>query len=358
MSDSSRTISSACLLTAPESAAIAVVRLTGPAVSAFIADHFPKPAKIASCVHGNLMDGKQIIDDVVVVLVARDTADLNLHGGPGVVQRALNLLAQKGFEVRSSSQFPLMDEAIDADSTLNAEVLSHLPLARTELGVRVLLAQTDAWEKVKSAGVPDPTDLRRILADHTLECLLHPRRVALIGAANVGKSTLANQLFARERSITADVPGTTRDWVGEIANVNGLPVMLLDTPGMRDTEDPIEMAAIQRSRSEIGRTDGLVLVIDASRPLEGEQSRLLEEFPSAIRVVNKADRPLGWASDQIGAIHTVATLGQGVEELRREIVRFFCGQESIEIARPRCWTNRQRAVIASAIEQSHRLDEL
>ena len=358
MSNSSRTISSACLLTAPGSAAIAVVRLTGPAVPGFIADHFAKPAKIARCVHGDLMDGKQIIDDAVVVLVDQDTADLNLHGGPWVVQRMLNLLAQKGFEVRSSLEFPLIDEAIDGDTTLNSEVLSHLPLARTELGVRVLLAQTHAWEKLKSAGVPDAADLRCILADRTLNCLLHPRRLALIGAANVGKSTLANQLFARERSITADVPGTTRDWVGEIANVNGLPVMLLDTPGMRDTEDPIEMAAIQRSRGEIGRTDGLILLIDASRPLEGEQSRLLEEFPSAIRVVNKVDRPFGWASDPIGAINTVATIGHGVEELRREIVRSFCGQESIEIAGPRCWTDRQRAVIASAIEQSQRLADL
>src|SRR6185503_2714425 len=95
--------------------------------------------------------------------------------------------------------------------------------------------------------------------------MLHPPRVAIVGEANVGKSTLANQLFAQERSITADLPGTTRDWVGEVANVDGLPVTLVDTPGVRETADEVEREAIARSGEQVAAADLILLVLDATR---------------------------------------------------------------------------------------------
>jgi small GTP-binding protein len=301
--------------------------------------------------HGDLTDGNQVIDDAVVVLVDENTADLNLHGGTWVVQRVLELARREGFEAADCNAMPLPLAATDAAAILEGEILSHLPMAQTELGVRMLLAQRRPWETLDSIP-PDETELRRILEDATLDCLIRPRRLAIIGAANVGKSTLANQLFARERSITADVPGTTRDWVGEIANIDGLPVMLLDTPGMRQTHDPIEAAAIRSSAEEVGRADAILLVIDASRALDAEQSGLLQQFPSALRVVNKADQPCGWAIDQLGGITTVATRGIGIDRLRRQIIRHLCGEEPIEIDRPRCWTDRQRELLQAAISKS------
>src|SRR5206468_1554210 len=130
---------------------------------------------------------------------------------------------------------PLTDDAVDAQTQFEREMLAHLPLARTELAVRTLLAQPAAWQREKCK-----TMLSAILGDVALHHLLHPPRVAIIGSANVGKSTIANQLFGQERSITADLEGTTRDWVGEIANIDGLAVMLIDTPGIRQTSDAIE----------------------------------------------------------------------------------------------------------------------
>lgn len=344
--------SSGQLLTAPGLAAIAVLRLAGPGVRAFLRAHFSKPARFGRCVHGELRDGSRVIDDAVVVLVDERVADVNLHGGTWVIRSAIELAGAAGFQVLGAGIMPLTVEGIDFDSPLEAEILSHLPMAQTELGVRVLLGQQKAWSELE-ASVPNPAELRRILSDSTLDCLLRPRRVAIVGAANVGKSTLANQLFARERSITADVPGTTRDWVGEIANINGLPIMLLDTPGLRETEGPIEAAAIRGSAQEIGRADATILVIDASRPLDGEQSRLLERFPSAIRVVNKVDKPWGWAIDSLSGLATVATTGQGIDDLRRQIVLRLCREEPIEIDRPRCWTERQREILRRAIEDGY-----
>lgn len=348
----------AILMTPPASAAIAVIRIVGPRVPEFLQVHFPKPARVGRCVHGDLHDDGRVIDDAVVVLIDEKTADLNVHGGPWVVRSALDLAARDGFVVQDSATLPLPYEAVDAESLLEQEVLSYLPLARTELGVRALLAQPDAWAAFKSGPHPSPDMIDRILADQTLDRLLHPARVAIVGPANVGKSTLANQLFARERSITADVPGTTRDWVGEIANVDGLPVLLLDTPGLRETQDPIEHAAIGRSREEVRRADLIVLVIDASRPLEGEQAALLGEYPNAIRVINKVDRASGWDVASLHGLSTVATSGEGVDMLRRLIVRSLCGDEPITIDRPRYWTERQRAVLYRAFQDPTIITEL
>jgi tRNA modification GTPase len=163
--------------------------------------------------------------------------------------------------------------------------------------------------------------------------MLAPPRVAIVGAPNVGKSTLANQLFAQQRSITADVPGTTRDWVGEIANIDGLPVMLLDTPGVRETSDPIEHHAIERSREVVTSADLILYVIDATAPFAPATAA------GVLRVLNKADHgvPPGLEFDAA----TIATAGEGVDELRRQILNRL-GCADLDPSHPRAWTKRQR----------------
>src|SRR5688572_10704527 len=241
------------LLTVPGSAAIAVVRLVGPGVSEFLTRRFSRMVGEGRCVHGELRDGDRVIDDPVVVVSRGGTvADINLHGGPWIVRSVLELAAREGFETRERVELPLPLDAVDGESILESEMLAYLPMARTELALRVLMAQPGAWTAWQAAGMPDRA---RVLADRSLRWLLHPPRVAILGVPNVGKSTLANQLFAQERSITADLPGTTRDWVGEIANIDGLALMLVDTPGARDTIDPIEREAIARSAEQIAQSD-------------------------------------------------------------------------------------------------------
>jgi small GTP-binding protein len=356
----------AILLTPPGPAAIAVVRLRGPALDQFLATHFSRPVKVGRCVHGELRDGSQGIDDPLVVLCDPNTADLNLHGGPWVVRRALELARQGGFQVQETAVLPLPPDSIDEGTELEREVFASLPLARTATGVRVLLGQTLAWDALKAKAVSEPDsiakELSRLLDDATVRHLLHPPAVAIIGAANVGKSTLANQLFAQQRAITADVPGTTRDWVGEIANIDGLPVMLADTPGIRDTSDAIEHEAIQRSRGKINSDDLLILVLDSTRPLEGEQSQLMHQYTRAIRVVNKCDRPCAWDPNSVEGLLTIATTGSGVDQLRREITRRLCRTGAIEINQAYVWTPRQQEIVArgavSPAQATHELAKL
>jgi tRNA modification GTPase len=344
----------AVLLTPPGAAAIAVVRLAGEHVERFLRERFSRPTPVGRCVHGTLTDeDRNILDDPVVVRITDDLADVNLHGGPWVVRSVLNLAERAGFALRDASEAPCV--AYDAAGELEREVLAHLPLARTELALRTLLEQPEAWAEFKRRATVE--GIREILGDRSLEHLLNPPRVAVVGAPNVGKSTLANQLFAQERSITADVPGTTRDWVGEIANVDGLAVTLVDTPGVRQTADEIEREAIERSGAEVGRADLVVLVLDATRPIEPGQGDLLRAHRDAVIVINKVDREAVWDADQFNAIRTVASTGQGVDALRQVIRRYF-GCADVTPSRPRTWTARQREIVTKALTDPSQLHAL
>ena len=322
----------ATLLTAPGVAAIAVVRLSGPGVGGFLDRRFSKPVPMGRCVHGLLKDDDRVIDDVIAVRTG-DILDLNLHGGIWVVHAALELARADGFEILDA-------EATDGDSEIWRLVLRSLPLAKTEQAVRMLLAQPGAWES--------PGDLRAIIEDQSGKWMVATPRVAIVGPPNVGKSTLANQLFGQARSITADLPGTTRDWVGEIANIDGLAIMLVDTPGIRKTSDPIEHAAIAGSEEQIRTADLVILVLDQSLPLN---RAMVDQYADAIRVANKSDAPLQWDAVAINAIPTVATMGRGIDELRTEIRRRF-GCEPMDVERARWWTEVQRIELRRKAENS------
>jgi tRNA modification GTPase len=339
------------VLTPPGPAAIAVVRLSGALVLPFLNAHFSKQVTPERCIHGELRDSDgELIDDPVVVLSPdRSNVDLNLHGGPWIVSRVLALARSAGFEPLDGAA-PLPEEAVDSADAIEREMLASLPLARTEPALRILLAQPSAWKNLpdleheqamKSMDEQTRRRLGEMADDASLWWLLHPPMVAIVGAPNVGKSTLANQLFAQERSITADLPGTTRDWVGEIANLDGLPVLLVDMPGIGASADPIERRAIEQSAGVIDGADLVILVLDASRGADPDEAKLIKRFDHAIVVLNKIDRRDGAGAIEAGALPTIATTGQGIDALRTEIRRRF-GCADLTDPRPRWWTLRQR----------------
>lgn len=327
------------LLTPNGSAAVAVLRLIGPGVGGFLENHFSKPTAPPwrRLVHGTLHDADRVIDDPIVVRIDDDIADINLHGGPWVVRSAIDLAQRCGFESidGGDDDDPRLH---DAETELQREVIEWLPQARTELAIRALLAQPKAWKENRRSP-------QVLLDDRSLHWLLNPPRVAIVGPANAGKSTLANQLFAQERSITASVAGTTRDWVGEIANIDGLAVMLIDTPGLRETDDAIESAAIDISHRQIAAADLVLLVLDAARPMDAEQAALLSRFPNALVIINRVDLPHARDANQLDVCRTVATTGEGFDALRRAIQHHF-GCADFDVSLPRTWTPRQRISIS------------
>jgi small GTP-binding protein len=320
----------AIVLTPKGVGAIAVIRLKGLGVDSFLQKHFSKTIVEGRCVHGEIRDKEVVIDDAIVVR-SGELADLNVHGGVWVVKSVLDLVQREGFEIVEDAL-----EMLDGATILEREMMAALPLAGTELALRALLAQPEAWKSLK----PE-------VNDRSLWWLLHPPRVAIVGVANVGKSTLANQLFAQERSITADAPGTTRDWVGEMANLDGLMLMLVDTPGIRKSDDDIENRAIAGSQEQVASADLVIVVLDPTQEPR-EQVELAKKYAGAIIVANKQDRPAAWdiAIYFKGAIGTVATSGEGAEQLKSEIRRRF-GVENMDIRQARWWTERQRRELAT-----------
>ncbi len=321
--------------------AIAVLRLHGPEVREFLRRFFSKPARAGRCVHGELRDGEQVIDDPVVVLGEKGLwADLNVHGGAWVINAVLDLARREGFEVIESS-LPLADVAMnEVPSLMEREMLAHLPLARTELAIRALLEQPAAWSEMLAKR--EAMDVAAMLGDRSLWWLLHPPRVAIVGEPNVGKSTLANRLFGQTRSITADVPGTTRDWVEEPANLEGLAIHLVDTPGQRKSDDALEEAAIAASREKIEQSDLRICVLDATcRPGKIERAELL--------VMNKIDCERGWDFKSLGAIEISAKTGRGIDELIRQIRARF-GLHGPWKAGAKWWTQRQREILSQSLK--------
>jgi small GTP-binding protein len=337
---------SAIVLTPAGVGAIALIRLRGPKTGEFLSRHFSKPVVANRCIHGQLHDGEQILDDPVVVLAPDSSwADINLHGGVWIVESVLELCSREGFEIIQPTDGVFAESVMEGDSIIEREMLAELPRATTELALRALLAQPIAW-------VRGPIEPAMMLADRALWWLLHPPRVAIVGSPNVGKSTLANRLFGQERSITADVPGTTRDWVGEMANLDGLAVMLVDTPGARQSDDELEQAAIAGSREQINAADLLIVVHDVTHVEDAG-----EAYPAgsnAIHVMNKIDRvksaqrrgkmPVSQGSDSLAIS---ALRGDGIIDLIQAIHRHF-GLENFDINRPRWWTARQRQLLSNS----------
>jgi tRNA modification GTPase len=159
--------------------------------------------------------------------------------------------------------------------------------------------------------------------------------LAIVGRPNVGKSSLFNQLVERERAIVTATPGTTRDLVSETVAIGGIPVKLVDTAGIRDALDEAESIGIRKSMEALADADLVVVVLDASQGETAEDAELLRHAAnrSMIVVGNKCD--LGssdqWsvASDQ-RLVRTSALTGEGVAELRAEILRHIGGESGMQ----------------------------
>ena len=228
------------LRTAPGTAALAVVELRGPLAKGFVAGRFTS-SSTAVVRHGRWGE----LDDPLVI-AAGEAFEIHLHGGRQIVRRLLDDAAAFGFDVAGDVVRP------------TGRVADDLMFAETPAAVRLLAAQPALWRAAARSGAAvDAGDL-------TLRRLLAPAAVALVGAANVGKSTLANLLSGRDGSPAAVAAGTTRDWVEQPAVLLGeVPVRLLDLPGVRADADDIERAAMANAQAALRAAD---LVIEVRSP--------------------------------------------------------------------------------------------
>jgi tRNA modification GTPase len=157
-------------------------------------------------------------------------------------------------------------------------------------------------------------------------------RLAIVGKPNAGKSSLFNRLVQRERAIVTATPGTTRDVIAERIAIDGVPVQLLDTAGLRETEDEAERMGVIRSREAVAEADAVLLVVDATQPDQDQDAALqdLLQGRPVIEVHNKIDLLTApFESESARArVRTSTLTGEGIDSLRGELLRLAQGNEA------------------------------
>ena len=291
-----------------------------------------------------------------------EMAELCCHGGAYVMERVLALCLGAGARMAEPGEFTRRALLAGKLDLTQAESVADIIAARGEqaLGAaqearrgalhRAVMAVADrlaaasahisAWIDYPEEGVEEVLsgELRKVLAESRGELsrlagsyragrlLREGISTAIVGRANVGKSTLMNLLAGEERSIVTEIPGTTRDVVRDTVRLGGMVLDLSDTAGIRETRDRVEALGVARSLELLDRSSLILAVFDSSRPLGEEDLRLLERLDGrlAIGVLNKTDLPRE-ADREAVARHTrrvvelSAREGEGVEELARAV---------------------------------------
>ena len=398
----------AAISTAVGESGIGIVRLSGPdslsiLKGLFVAKACQRPTFFPShrLRYGLIVDPEsgEAVDEVLAVYMRaphtytrEDVVEINCHGGPAPTQRILALALASGARLAGPGEL-----------TLRAFVNGRLDLAQAESVMDVVRAQTEASLRVAVGQLQGNLSQRvRELRQETLSLLAYltatiefsedeipeldvwPRlleledrvrgllrtadagaiyrqgaRVAIVGRPNVGKSSLLNTLLRQDRAIVTPVPGTTRDTLEETANLGGLPVVFVDTAGITPSEDLVERLGVQRSRQALERADLVLLVLDASQPLQALDLALRQDLGAQPLVValNKCDLPL--VSRETDALHhfpartvvrTSAATGAGLDDLEAAIVAGLLGGAAISASAVMVSNPRHKSALAQALE--------
>jgi tRNA modification GTPase len=278
-----------------------------------------------------------------------DVVELSAHGSPVVLRAIVEAAIGAGARLAEPGEFTLRAFLNGRIDLVQAEAVRDLIDAATPLQARAAFDQLDGtltraigdidaalFDLVArleaSVDFPDegyhflaPGDLAAAidgLLERTRALLAGARRgrlireglqVVIVGAPNVGKSSLFNALVGSGRAIVTDIPGTTRDLVTDVVDIEGLRVTLVDTAGLRDARDPIEAEGVARSHQAVAVADLVLVVEDQSRARTAARNH-----SKALYVANKSDLPPAWSDD--GAVPVSARTGAGLDALRERIV--------------------------------------
>ena len=315
------------LSSAPGISGIAVLRMSGAQAGPIAASVFREPR--AKCpfytgpshtIHyGWIVDpAGERVDEVLLMWMkgpgtytGEDTVEINCHGGPYVSRRVMETLVQAGAELAEPGEYSRRAYLNGKMDLTKAEAVMDLISSETELSRRASVSQLrgslfEKTEKLRARlldlltetevnidypeyDVPEVSSERLLrvcgeVADearqlyHTAEAgrvLRSGIRTAIVGAPNVGKSSLLNLLSGTDRAIVTDIPGTTRDTLEETVDLDGVPLRITDTAGIRETSDTVERLGVERACRVLGESDLVLLVVDASRPVTEEDDELL-----------------------------------------------------------------------------------
>lgn len=359
----------AAVATAPGQGAIGIVRLSGPACYRIADTVFVSSGGSASTLgpgratYGRIADGGEVIDEALLLgfraphsYTGDDAVEFQTHGGSAVLRRVLDLCLEQGARLAGPGEF-----------TLRAYLNGRLDLVQAESVLGIVNARTERARRMAAAGLTRElsmaldniqTDLTAVLAGlqavldypeegvpesdrsepleralRRIDALLATARagrlaqegakIALVGRPNVGKSSLLNALLGYDRSLVSDTPGTTRDYLEAPLTLAGLPLVLIDTAGLRSSDDVVEAAGVARSQQLAGSADLTLLMFDRSQPLT--ESDLEQQSSAApertLAIANKSDLDAAWPLGALSmpALAVSATRHLGLDDLRDAI---------------------------------------
>ncbi|NLK73595.1 MAG: tRNA uridine-5-carboxymethylaminomethyl(34) synthesis GTPase MnmE [Clostridiales bacterium] len=368
----------AAVATAPGEAGIGIVRLSGENVLQIINDIFkPKSKKSISAIdhrkliYGHIIDNKQVIDEVLVVYMKaphtytkEDIAEIHCHGGMIPVRKILELTLKKGARLAEKGEFTkraFLNGRIDLSQ---AEAVMDIISAKTDKGFDLALNQLEGQlsENIRqirnallqtiahvSVNIDYPEEdieeityenLKKQISDilSSIKNLLETAdtgkiikdglNTVIIGRPNVGKSSLLNALLKESRAIVTEIPGTTRDIIEEMLHINGIPLKIIDTAGIRETSDVIEKIGVEKTKKSFNMADLIIFMLNTSEPLASEDHQIIEllKHRKAIVVLNKTDLPQKINIEEIQSllpdkkiIQASMKQGKGIKELEEAI---------------------------------------
>jgi tRNA modification GTPase len=318
-------------LTPPGRGAIATLLVEGPKALAVVQSSFrsasdrPLDAVAADrLAFGHV--GPEPGEEIIVRVRSAESVELHCHGGQAAVALVHRVLVEQGCRPVSWQEWARQG----SEAPRGAAALLALAEARTERTAAILLDQhhgalSRAVDAVRERLEQDDSDGARKGLEETLAQaptglhLVQPWRVVVAGPPNAGKSTLVNAMVGYARAIVDPQAGTTRDLVSAITAIDGWPVELCDTAGLRDAAHPVEQAGVDVARRSLADADLVLLVFDLCQPWSAAEQELVSAQPEAIVVHNKADLAPGAVTSRPPGHRVSALDKEGIEDLLRAI---------------------------------------
>jgi len=386
----------AAISTPPGEGGIAIVRLSGTGVLGKMAEGFsPRHKGITlearpshSLTLGWMIDdGGEIIDEVLVSVMrgphsytGEDVVEINCHGGFLPARRCLERVLAAGVRLAEPGEFTRRAYLNGRLDISQAEAVIDIIRAKSDKGMRLAQQQLsgfnvryindleDGLTRINAileasidfpdeVGEPDLDEVEQRLQEimGSLDALISAAKraeifregvsIAICGKPNVGKSTLLNTLLRKEKAIVTEIPGTTRDVIEDYINVRGIPVKIMDTAGIRATEDRVEKIGVERSREVINAADLVLFLLDVETGITEEDREIFAQISSrkVIVLVNKEDlleKNIDAASLEktftgLSIIHGSAREEIGIDELEEAIESLILsggtGSDNLEI---------------------------
>lgn len=390
----------AAVATAPGVAGVGVVRVSGPSLGAFAYSLTGKrlePRRATLCQfrdsEGRPIDiGLALFFSAPHSFTGEDVLELHAHGGPVVLHLLLRRSIELGARLAQPGEFTrraFLNEKLDL---VQAEGVADLIEASTEAAARSAVrsltgefseevsaiggAIVELRSRVEAALDFPEEEIEDVESRHALCSLADARlrlcrlvertrrgavlrtglQVVISGQPNVGKSSLLNRLARDERAIVTPVAGTTRDAVRETISIDGIPIRIVDTAGLRDTHDEVERLGVERSWKEIERADAVMLVCDARVGLTDRERAIVSRVPQGLRVLtilNKidltGDAP-GRSKGEFGVqVQLSAKTGEGMGELEATLLEVAGWQGGAE----EVFLGRERHLLALGVAGEH-----